>query len=246
MARIQNASGVVMVEFLRHVGAPTLFWQRATRGREGETMDDLHCLAVHKFRCAHKTSSSQISLLHLISIYCTHPELRSYLRSRLFVSPTGRVGASIGTDRSLETQNDVQKERNVGQSLLESLAFTSLIQPMQHVYRRWKIAMGTHAAGDDGIRTSMEHEVDALVRLFVDLAGVDLETYTERNAFWYTGVPVIMRALANMKRGMPWKYIRAVGAGTSACLKKSDAQRSKLESVMKWASRHIRDHMFYM
>ena len=79
-SRIENASGIVLAEFLRHSGLPHLFWQPGTSGREGTTMDDLHCLALHKFRCAHKTSSSQISLLHLISIYGTHPELRDYLR----------------------------------------------------------------------------------------------------------------------------------------------------------------------
>jgi hypothetical protein len=246
MARIQNATGVVMAEFLRHSGAPTLFWQRSTRAREGQTLDDLHCLAVHKFRAAHKTSSSQISLLHLISIYCTHPELRTYLRARLFVSPTGRIGAAIGTDRSLETMNAVQKERHIGQSLLQSLSFTLLIQPMQHVYRRWKMAMSTHAAGDDGIRASMVNEVDALVRLFVAQVGIDLETYTQQNSLWYTGNPINMRAAPNLKRGRPWQLIRAVGNGTSSCIKKSGNNASKLETWAQWASRHIRDHMFYM
>ena len=51
LARIQNANGVVLAEFLRHCGVPTLLWQRGMRGREGQTLDDLHCLALHKFRC---------------------------------------------------------------------------------------------------------------------------------------------------------------------------------------------------
>ena len=138
----------------------------------------------------------------------------------------------------------MQKERNVGQSLLQSLAFTTLIQPMQHVYRRWKTAMGTYA-GDDGIRASMEHEVDALVRLFVAKVGVDLETYTTHNTFWYTGNPVNMRAAANMRRGRPWQLISGVMDGTCACLKKSD-QHSRLETWAQWALRHICEHMFYM
>ena len=41
--------------------------------------------------------------------------------------------------------NEVQKEQHVTGSLLQSLAFTALIQPMQWVYRQWKIAMGTLA-----------------------------------------------------------------------------------------------------
>ena len=112
-----------------------LMWQRGTRGREGTTLDDLHCLALHKFRCAHKTCSSQISLLHLISIFGTHPELRTYLRQRLFINMTSNVGAAVGADKSVECMNEAQKEHHVGPSLLQSLAFTVLIQPMQYVYR---------------------------------------------------------------------------------------------------------------
>jgi hypothetical protein len=208
----------------------------------------LHCLALHKFRCAHKTSSSQISLLHLISIYGTHPELRSYLRKRLFVSLTGTVGGSVGTDESLEAQNEVQKERNVGPSLLQSLAFTALIQPMQYVYRHWKIAMGTLAASSTGVRPSMEHEIDALVRLFTAKAGTNLETYTILNHFWYTGNPVNMRAAANMKRGRPWEWIWSVATGRSSCLSRirddGRGPATRPEMWANWTERHIRDHMF--
>lgn len=126
LSRIESATGIVLAEFLRHSGVPTLIWQRSTRGREGDTLDDLHCLALHKFRCAHKTSSAQISLLHLISIFGVHPELRAYLRSRLFVSLTPALGAAVGADKSLECMNDSQKEHNL--TLPESLTFTFLVR----------------------------------------------------------------------------------------------------------------------
>ena len=245
LARIENASGVVLAEFLRHSGLPTLFWQRGTRGREGGTLDDLHCLALHKFRCAHKTSSSQISLLHLISIFGTHPELRSYLQQRLFVSLTPNIGSAVGTDKSLECMNEVQKERNVGGSLLQSLRYTSLIQPMQWVYRQWKIAMGTLAGTSTGIRPSMENEVDALVRLFVRLVGTDLETYTSQNTLWYTGNPVDLRAGPNLKKGRPWEWIWSVARGMSSCLQKGMSSCPQPEVWAQWSERHIREHMFF-
>jgi len=247
LSRIQNASGIVLAQFLRHSGVPTLMWQRGTRGREGKTLDDLHCLALHKFRCAHKTSSSQISLLHLISIYGTHPELRPYLRKRLFVSLTPNVGSAIGTDRSLEFMNDVQKAGNTGPSLLQSLSYTVLIQPMQYVYRQWKIAMGTLPSSSTDVRASMENEIDALVRLFEAKAGNDLQTFTTHNALWHTGIPVDLRTAANLKRGRPWEWIWRVARGLSSCLQRPDRvdeTRSATESWVLWIERHIRVHMF--
>ena len=248
LSRIENASGIVLAEFLRHAGLPTLMWQRGTRGREGVTLDDLHCLALHKFRCAHKTSSSQISLLHLISIYGTHPELRQYLRDRLFVSLTPNVGAAVGTDKSLECMNDVQKEQHVTGSLLQSLQFTVLIQPMQWVYRQWKLATGTLAGCSTGVRPSMENEIDALVRLFVARAGTDLETYTTHNYLWHTGYGVIMRAVSNLKKGRPWEWIWMVAAGLSSCYQKEDSRetaRTHRETWAQFVERHIRDHSFF-
>jgi len=249
MSQVQNATGIVLVEFLRHVGFPTLMWQRATRGREGVTLDDLHCLALHKHRCAHKTSSSQISLLHLISIYGTHPELRTYLRDRLFVAMTPNVGSAVGTDKSLECMNEVQKEHHVTGSLLQSLAYTAIIQPMQHVYRQWKIAMGTLKGCSTGIRASMANEIDVLVRLFVSKAGIDLSTYTTHNTLWHTGGSVDMRAASNLKRGRPWEWIWSVAMGRSSCLRKGDLDgldvRSRLETWAQWTERHVREHMFF-
>ena len=247
-ARIQNASGIVLYQFLRHSGLPTLVWQRGTRGREGATLDDLHCLALHKFRCAHKTNSSEISLLHLISIYGTHPELRAYLQQRLFVNMTPNIGSAVGADKSLECMNEVQKEHNIGGSLIQSLGFSRLIQPLQHVYRQWKIAMGTLAGSGTGIRASMENEIDALVRMMDAKVGPDLETYTTHNTLWYTGTPVEMRTASNLKRGRPWEWIWRVAAGRSGCMRKpsQDSYGRWHEIWSHWTERHIREHMFYM
>ena len=239
---IENAGGIVLAQFLRHSGLPTLFWQRGTRGMEGETLDNLHCLALHKFRVAHKTSSVQISLLHLISIYCTHPKLRAYLRARLFVSSLGHVGASIATDKSVENQNEFQAERAVGQSLLGTLQFTPLLQPMHHVQRVYKRLVGVDVAADDGVRTSTVNEVDALVRLFKAKLGTDLRTYTTHNPFWHTGNPVNLRADANLKQGRPWEWIWRHAAGLSA----GHRGAGRPEAWGQFVRRHLQNHMFYM
>lgn len=248
LSQIENASGIVLAEFLRHCGLPTLMWQRGTRGREGTTLDDLHCLALHKFRCAHKTSSSEISLLHLVSIYGAHPELRAYLRARLFVNLTPAIGAAVGADKSVECMNDAQKDHNITPSLLQSLAFTKFLQPLMFVYRMWKIATGTLSGASTGVRASMENEIDALVRLFVELVGVDLTTYTTHNNLWYTGTPVDLRASGNLKRGRPWEWIWSVAKGLSSCLSREDRQgndtRARHEAWGVWLARHLEDHMF--
>jgi hypothetical protein len=41
---VRSVGGIVLCQFLRHVGMPTIFWQRSTRAEDGKTMDDLHCV----------------------------------------------------------------------------------------------------------------------------------------------------------------------------------------------------------
>ena len=72
VSQLKSFGGIVLAEFLRHGGLPTMFFKRAARAEDGTTMDDMHCLAFHLFRAVHKTSSTQISLLHLISIFAIH------------------------------------------------------------------------------------------------------------------------------------------------------------------------------
>ena len=47
VAMVQNASGIVMLQFLRHAGLPTMWWHRAGRAEDSRTLDDLHALAFH-------------------------------------------------------------------------------------------------------------------------------------------------------------------------------------------------------
>ena len=95
----------------------------------------------------------------------------------------------------------------------------------------------------------MESEIDALVSLFVQKAGTDLETYTTHNHFWYTGTPVDMRAASSMKQGRPHDWIWSVASGRSTCLSKPQTPdrnetRATTEHWRTWVERHIREHMF--
>ena len=49
--------------------------------------------------------------MHLLSMFATHPLLNARLRAALTVSPRGVRGANVFSDRSLEFQNETQKEQ---------------------------------------------------------------------------------------------------------------------------------------
>ena len=135
-SQVENAGGAVLVQFLRHAGLPPIMFQCASRAMDSTLMDDLHCLAIHVFRAAHKTSSSEISLLHLVSCFGVHPELQQYVRDSAFCSLLGKIGASIPVDRAMEVGNFFQKLRAVGRSILQAMAFTSLLPALMHIHHR--------------------------------------------------------------------------------------------------------------
>ena len=49
---VENASGIVMLQFLRHAGLPAMWWHRAARTEDSHTLDDLHALGFHTVRRA--------------------------------------------------------------------------------------------------------------------------------------------------------------------------------------------------
>ena len=258
---VQNASGIMMLQFLRHAGLPVMWWHRAARTEDPHTLDDVHALGFHtvrpcppgptahshsrvggcapQYRTAHKTSSAQISLMHLLSMYATHPALRECLRRHMFISQTGRWGASVYSGKALEVGNEMQKERNLSHAVLDSLLFTELLQPLMHVYRTWKAAQSDVEPGDVGFRASIVHEVDKLVDMFVRDVGVDLITPTSANVFWHTGQPRDMRG-PDVKTCRPWEWIWLVADGRSR-----GRDMGQPEHWWAYTQRHIRDHMFY-
>ena len=196
-----------------------------------------------QFRASHKTSASQISLMHLLSMFATHPLLNARLRAALTVSPRGVRGANVFSDRSLEFQNDTQKEQGEGGHLLDKLARTAELQPMAHVHRTYKLSQCQGEPGDDGARASMPNEVDHLVALFEEKLGVDLVTPTERNPFWHTGNPTQLDSGA-ARAARPWDFVWSVADGLAEG-GGGERPTSRRESWLEYVRRHVRDHMFY-
>ena len=179
--------------------------------------------------------------MHLLSVFGTHPQLRDAVRRHMFMSQTGGVGASVYSDRAMESSNEEQKERNLSSAVLDSLLFTRYLQPMMHVYRMWKAASSTVEPGDIGFRANIVHEVQALVDFFIAQIGTsDLTQHTEDNVFWHTGQPRNMRADASMRECRPWEWIRMVAEGRSR-----GKDMGTPEGWWAYTLRHIRDHMFY-
>jgi hypothetical protein len=194
-----------------------------------------------QFRTAHKTSSTQISLMHLLSVFATHPELRTAVRRHQFISQRGNVGGSVCSDRAMESSNEEQKERNLTAAVLDSLLFTRYLQPMMHVYRMWKAAFSDAEPGDVGFRANIVHEVGAIVEFLIERIGTtDLTQFTQANHFWHTGNPVNMRAAESMKECRPWEWVNMVAEGRSR-----GRMMGNPEGWWAYTLRHIRDHMFY-
>lgn len=169
-ASVRNATGVVLIEAMRHVGLPSLEFLQAARKCAGEQIDKLHALAFHEYRATHKTNSQVISLIHLISIYGTHPELRQWLQA---TQSAVLVKHAQYLDRLMEKRNDFSKERNTSRlSIFNSLHFTPLLPAMQHVRQTYRASqLQSHDVDDDGVRPSMVNEIVSLVRLFDELIG---------------------------------------------------------------------------
>ena len=197
---VQNATGIVLLEAMRHVGLPTLEWMqcaatitnvlfqpiqcarapvclsvracarcRSARKCAGAQIDKLHALAFHEYRATHKTKSQVISLLHLVSIYGTHPELRPWLHAS---QSAVLVKFAQYLDRMMEKRNDFAKERNTSRlSIFNSLHFTPLLTAMQHVRQTFRLSQLSQRGDDDGVRPSMVNEITSLVRFFEEEIG---------------------------------------------------------------------------
>ena len=177
---------------------------------------------------------------HLISIYGTHPELRSAIRAQMFMSERGRSGSSIYADRGQENANLMQKQRNLTSNVFDSLLFTKLLQPMMHVARVFKAMFGVDPI-DQGLRSSIHNEVETVVKYFIATVGTnDLTQHTDLNNYWHTGNPVTLRSAANMQEYMPWVWIWRVANGLSR-----GRDMCRPEHFWVYTLRHIRDHCFY-
>ena len=215
--------------------------RRAARACDGKSIDKLHALALHQYRCTHKTKSQLISLIHLVSVYGTHPELREWLQSTQSAVMV-RVAAYL--DRLLEMRNDIQKSRNTSRKhILNSLHFTPVQPALQHVQSTWRTSqVSAHACeGITGVRASMINEVQAIVRLFVEKIGPDMVTPTTKSLLWHTGNPhEMMAGSVSIKESLPWEYVqrvataRSVGEGCGKAKWWHDAFRKLVQESLFW------------
>ena len=112
--------------------------RRAARECNGKSVDKLHALAFHQYRATHKTKSQLISLIHLLSVYGTHPELREWLHA---TQSAVMVRTAAYLDRMLEKRNDMHKQRNTSRvHILNGLLFTPVLPAMQHVQSTWRLS----------------------------------------------------------------------------------------------------------
>ena len=109
-AQVRTASAVVMCEYLRHGGFPTLQWQRAAREGNGTKVKKLFAHSFHVCRAiAHKPVCVQILLIGLLGYCCAHPELQPLLHAMVSLSLFGRTGSNMYLDRLLEYINKIQQ-----------------------------------------------------------------------------------------------------------------------------------------
>lgn len=121
---VGNVDGIAILEALQWVALPATEWHRAARECNGERVDELHGLAFHKFRAAHKVMSRKITLLHLLSTHATAPAISKWIRA----TPSDTwVTYPQYYDAIQEGKNLSQKARNTSHDLAASLHFT----PMQ-------------------------------------------------------------------------------------------------------------------
>ena len=211
---MQTYNSCLAYTFRNHSSNTTTTRLRAARACNGKSVDQLHALAFHQYRATHKTKSQLISLLHLVSVYGTHPELREWLQATQSAVMV-RVAAYL--DRLLEKRNDLQKERNTSRlHILNGLHYTKVQPALQHVQSTWRSSQIDNRIYDDtGVRMSMVNEVEVLVKLFVEKIGTDLATRTKMNNLWHTGNPRKMCKDYDSKEGQPWEYVKRVAASRS-------------------------------
>ena len=142
--------------------------------------------------------------------------------------------------RSLEIQNEDQKSRNVGRSLLNALGFTKVLNALSHIHRRYRAATGSAEPASDGYRLAMVNEIDVLVADFFSSYGSDLVTRTSFNLHWHTGLPHNMRQSTDVRRSRLWEWIWRVAMGVSL-----GERAGNREHWAVWLRRHIREHMFH-
>ena len=240
--RLESASGIVLVNYLKFAGIPTLQWQRAGRTGDGAKLKVLFAYSFHIFRSVcHKTNCTQIALIALLGFCCALPSLQSVLIATVSLSLLGRKGSNMYCDRLVELINKLQqgaKRSSSAASFQRAIDMTSLLRVMLHVRHGFQAAEQGAAETDDPITPSMLVQARILQDEILRLVGRDLTKSDPLNYFHHTGNPVTM-TVGDFREYMPWLWPDRSADGRSA-----GRGRTKPERWDRYVRRFVFDHFF--
>lgn len=241
LSHIHCAGGIVMVEYLRGAGFPTLQWQRAARDTKGGKLRQLFAYSFHVYRSTcHKPVAAQIALIALLGFECTLPSLQAVLMATCSMSMLGRLSASMYADRLLEFINNLQqgKKRNASASSFgHALDLTTLLRTMLHVRHAFEATEHGAMQSDDPITESMLVQARLLQNEYRRLLGIDLTVPNAKNPFFHTGQPVALDG-GDYRWYKPWEWIWRTAEGRSA------GKGRRVERWDRYVRRFVYEHMF--
>ena len=242
LERLEAAGGIVLVQYLKHAGIPTLQWQRAARCGDGAKLKVLFAYSFHIFRSVcHKTNCTQIALIALLGFCCALPALQTVLLATISLSLLGRKGSNMYCDRLVETINKLQqgtKRSSSDASFQRAIDLTSLLRSMLHVRHAFQAAEHGDAETDDPVTASMLVQARVLQDAFLRLLGRDLTQPAPQNPFWHTGNPVTL-TVGEFREYRPWEWIERAADGRSA-----GRGRAKSERWDLYVRRFVFEHFF--
>lgn len=242
LAHVNKAGAIVMLEYLRGAGFPTLQWQRAARRGRGDVLRKLFAYSFHVYRGPyHKPVAVQIALIALLGFYCVLPSLQAVLVATCSISLLGRADANMYFDRLLETINNLQqgsKRSASGSSFGRAMDMTTLLRPMMHVRHAFRAHECGATESDDPVTDSMLVMVRMLQDEFRRLLGTVLTALDPLNCFWHTGTPVDL-ASGDYRTYRPWEWVWRTASGVSL-----GKGRSRFERWELYVRRFVFHHFF--
>jgi hypothetical protein len=242
LERLQSAGGIVLVQYLKCAGIPTLQWLRAARMGDGRKLKVLFAYSFHIFRSVcHKTNCTQIALIALLGFCCALPALQTVLLVTVSLSLLGRKGANMYCDRLLELINKLQqgaKRSSSAASFQRAIDLTPLLRVLLHVRHAFQTAEQGAAETDDPVTPSMLVQARLLQDEFLRLLGRDLTQAALQNPFWHTGNPVTL-TVGDFREYMPWLWIERAADGRSAGRGRAQPERWDL-----YVRRFVFEHFF--
>ena len=241
LSQVENASGIAMIGYLKHVGNPLLQWQRASRECNVKKYIQLLAYSYHVYRSvSHKPVAARIVLIGLLGFCCTIPAIQAVLAATFSVSLLGTNFMYI--DRLIEYLNQLQqgtKRSSHAASFGRAMDMTTLLPAMLHVRHAFQNhELGVLPQAGPSLSTSQLVAARKLQNYFFQLLGRDLTIPTTHNQFWHTGIPVPLQSGSyHFRRPHEWLWNAARGATAGK-------GRARRESWDEFAVRMVYEHFF--